>query len=44
MTFKAKNDKGYVAVWTYKGESYVGDEFTVKMGCERCKALCRVHG
>ena len=32
MTFKAKADKGYVAVWTYKGESYVGDEFTVKMG------------
>lgn len=32
MTFKADADKGYVAVWTYKGESYVGDEFTVKMG------------
>ena len=37
MTFKAKTDKGYVAVWTYKGESYVGDEFTVKMGSKDAK-------
>lgn len=37
MTFKAKTDKGYVAVWTYKGESYVGDEFTVKMGANDAK-------
>lgn len=37
MTFKAKADKGYVAVWTYKGESYVGDEFTVKMGSKDAK-------
>lgn len=37
MTFKAKADKGYVAVWTYKGESYVGDEFTVKMGANDAK-------
>ena len=37
MTFKAKTDKGYVAVWTYKGESYVGDEFTVKMGTKDAK-------
>lgn len=37
MTFKAKADKGYVAVWTYKGESYVGDEFTVKMGATDAK-------
>lgn len=31
-TFKATPDKGYVAVWTFRGESYVGNEFTVKMG------------
>ena len=37
MTFKAKADKGYVAVWTYKGESYVGDEYTVKMGSKDAK-------
>ena len=37
MTFKAKADKGYVAVWTYKGESYVGDEYTVKMGANDAK-------
>lgn len=37
MTFKAKTDKGYVAVWTYKGESYVGDEYTVKMGANDAK-------
>ena len=37
MTFKAKTDKGYVAVWTYKGESYVADEFTVKMGSKDAK-------
>lgn len=37
MTFKAKTDKGYVAVWTYKGESYVGDEYTVKMGSKDAK-------
>ena len=37
MTFKAKTDKGYVAVWTYKGESYVGDEFTVKLGSKDAK-------
>ena len=37
MTFKAKADKGYVAVWTYKGDTYVGDEYTVKMGSKDAK-------
>lgn len=37
MTFKAKADKGYVAVWTYKGDTYVGDEYTVKMGANDAK-------
>lgn len=37
MTFKAKTDKGYVAVWTYKGDTYVGDEYTVKMGSKDAK-------
>lgn len=37
MTFKAKTDKGYVAVWTYKGDTYVGDEYTVKMGANDAK-------
>ena len=37
MTFKAKADKGYVAVWTYKGDTYVGDEYTVKMGATDAK-------
>ena len=37
MTFKAKADKGYVAVWTYKGDTYVGDEYTVKMGSTDAK-------
>ena len=37
MTFKAKADKGYVAVWTYKGDTYVGDEYTVKMGASDAK-------
>ena len=37
MTFKAKTDKGYVAVWTYKGDTYVGDEYTVKMGATDAK-------
>ena len=31
-TFKADPDKGYVAVWTFGGESYVGNSYTVKMG------------
>ena len=31
-TFKATPDKGYVAVWTFQGESYVGNSYTVKMG------------
>ena len=31
-TFKATPDKGYVAVWTFQGETYVGKEYTVKMG------------
>lgn len=37
MTFKADADKGYVAVWTYKGDTYVGDEYTVKMGANDAK-------
>lgn len=38
MTFKAKVTKsGYVAVWTYKGDTYVGDEYTVKMGATDAK-------
>ena len=38
MTFKAKvTKKNYVAVWTYKGDTYVGDEFTVKMGSTDAK-------
>lgn len=37
MTFKADVDKGYVAVWTYKGDTYVGDEYTVKMGANDAK-------
>ena len=38
MTFKAKvTRKDYVAVWTYKGDTYVGDEFTVKMGATDAK-------
>lgn len=37
MTFKAKADKGYVTVWTYKGDTYVGDEYTVKMGATDAK-------
>ena len=31
-TFKATPDKGYVAVWTFRGETYVGNSYTVKMG------------
>ena len=31
-TFKADPDKGYVAVWTLGGETYVGNSFTMKMG------------
>ena len=31
-TFKASPDKGYVAVWTFQGETYVGNSYTVKMG------------
>ena len=31
-TFKADPDKGYVAVWTLSGETYVGNSFTMKMG------------
>ena len=38
MTFKAKvTKKDYVAVWTYKGDTYVGDEYTVKMGATDAK-------
>ena len=37
ITFRAYPDDGYKVVWTYKGESYVGDEFTVKMGSKDAK-------